>query len=147
MADLVRLLGVKDMINRIRAFQEKFPDRVVAALRVEAEIETTEAKKRTPVYTGPTGPGKPIPGVLRNSVHLDGPHRDGRRIYAAIVAGGAAGAYAIPQHENLEFFHEVGQAKYIESVIMESRPYLAARIAARLRVSTEKFPPSGGATE
>lgn len=130
---VARLLGVSNMTKNIREVAKKFPDRVMQALRVEGEIETTEAKKRTPVYTGPTGPGKPIPGLLRASVHLEGPFREGTRIYAKIVAGGAAGAYAIPQHENLEFFHEVGQAKYIESVIMESRPFMAARLAARLR--------------
>jgi len=133
LADFVRLLGVPEMIKKIREIQKQFPDRVINALRYEAEIEVTEAKKRTPVYTGPTGPGKPIPGLLRASVHQDGPYREGSRIYTRIVAGGAAGAYAIPQHENLEYFHEVGQAKYIESVIMESRPFMAARLVARLR--------------
>lgn len=129
----IRLEGVPEMIRKIREVQKLYPDRVKQALAVEAEIEVTEAKKRTPVYTGPTGPGKPIPGLLRASVHQDGPHREGHRIYTKIVAGGAAGAYAIPQHENLEYFHEVGQAKYIESVILESRPFMAARIVARLR--------------
>jgi hypothetical protein len=133
LADVVRLMGVPEMIKKIKDIQKQFPDRVVKALRMEGEIEVTEAKKRTPVYVGPTGPGKPIPGLLRASVHLEGPFREGTRIYAKIVAGGAAGAYAIPQHENLEFFHHVGQAKYIESVIMESRPYMAARLAARIR--------------
>ena len=131
--DFVGLSGVSKMLATIKQVQKSFPDRVVGAMRMEGEIETTEAKKRTPVYTGPTGPGKPIPGVLRNSVHLDGPHREGRKIWMRIMAGGEAGAYAIPQHENLEYFHEVGQAKYIESVVMESRPFMAARIAARLK--------------
>jgi len=130
---VVRLLGVTDMKAKLRDIAQKFPDRVMQALRMEAEIEATEVKKRTPVYTGPTGPGKPIPGLLRSSVHVEGPFREGHRIWAAVVAGGAAGAYAIPQHENLEFFHEVGQAKYLESVIMESRPFMAARLTARLR--------------
>lgn len=125
--------GVREWAAKVRSYAKKFPDRVGAALRQETEIETTEAKRRTPVYVGPTGPGKPIPGLLRASVHAEGPFREGSRIYCKIVAGGAAGAYAIPQHENLWYFHTVGQAKYIESVIMEARNYIAGRVATRIR--------------
>jgi hypothetical protein len=46
--------------------------------------------------------------------------------------GGASVLYAIFVHENLENFHPIGQAKFLESVINESRSYMAARIAARL---------------
>lgn len=123
-----------EMVARIKKFKEKFPQVVMQAMRVEAEIEATEVRKRTPVYTGPTGPGKPIPGLLRGSVRVEGPVREGNAITVYIVAGGAAEDYAIPQHENLDYFHEVGQAKYIESVIMESRPYMAARIAKRIDI-------------
>ena len=35
-------------------------------------------------------------------------------------------------HENLDAFHRVGQAKFLESVLVESRPYLAARVARRM---------------
>lgn len=134
--DLWKLNGMSNYTARLRAFAAKFPDRVGAALRVETEIETTEVKKRTPVYVGPTGPGKPVPGLLRASVHAEGPFRRGNRtIYCRIVAGGAAGAYAIPQHENLWYFHRVGEAKYMESVVMESRNYIAARVAARLKAT------------
>lgn len=135
MADGVSMNGVKGVVAKLRAFAKKFPDRVGAALRQETEIETTEAKRRTPVYVGPTGPGKPVPGLLRASVHAEGPFREGSRIYCQIVAGGAAGAYAIPQHENLSYFHRIGQAKYIESVVMESRNFIAARVAKRLKAT------------
>ena len=133
MADVFRLLGVDTMKANLRMAQTLFPDQMARALKAEGEIETTEAKKRTPVYVGPTGPGRPIPGLLRDSVHLEGPFHEGRRISVKIVAGGAAGAYAIPQHEIEEYFHVVGQWKYIESVIMESRSRMAARLAQRLR--------------
>lgn len=131
-----RVSGVGNVVAKLRAFAKKFPDRVGAALRHETEIEATEAKKRAPVYVGETGPGKPIPGLLRASIHAEGPYRKGlRTICCQIVAGGAAGAYAIPQHERLDWFHKVGQAKYIESVVMESRQYIASRVAARLRAT------------
>lgn len=129
------LESAREMARKLRDVAKRYPDLVTKALRIEAEIEATEVKKRTPVYTGPTGPGKPIPGLLRGSVHVRGPFREGRRIYAIIVAGGAAGAYAWPQHEHLDWYHEIGQAKYIESVIMESRQYMGARIARRVQLA------------
>lgn len=129
----MKMKGAEAMSNKLRRFQAQFPQKVKAALFIETEIETTEAKKRTPVWTGPTGPGYPIPGLLRASVHTEGPFQQGNRIWAMIVAGGAAGAYAWRQHEELEWFHTVGQAKYIESVIMESRPFILNRVAVRLK--------------
>jgi hypothetical protein len=47
--------------------------------------------------------------------------------------GGAAEAYAIVQHENLEFHHTTGEAKFLESVLNESRPFMAQRIAKRIK--------------
>lgn len=130
------LSGVNEMIAKLRMFKQKFPQLVADAMKAEMEIEVEECKKRCPVYTGRLGPGYPIPGVLRDSIHLEGPFIDGANINSEIVAGGEAGAYAIPQHENLEYFHTIGQAKYIESVIMESRSYIAERIAKRIDIST-----------
>jgi hypothetical protein len=125
-------LGVSAMVAKLRAIQAQFPDRVAAALSAEVEIEVTECKHRCPVYVGPPGKGKPLPGVLRGSIHQEGPFREGRRVWTTIVAGGPAGAYAIPQHEHLDWLHAVGQAKYIEGPLLEARPFLAARFAARL---------------
>lgn len=98
------------------------PGIVGPALRAESEIEATEAKLRTPVNTG----------VLRNSIHVEGPYQRGQRISCDIVAGGAAAEYAIIVHEDLEAHHTVGQAKYIESVINESAPHIAERLAVRI---------------
>ena len=46
--------------------------------------------------------------------------------------GGPAAGYAIYVHEDLGAFHPVGDAKFMESVLNESRPFLAKRIAARV---------------
>lgn len=110
------------MKARLLAIGQKYPDRVGAALRVETEIESTEVKRRTPVDSG----------NLRASIHVEGPIRDGKRVWTKIVAGGPAAPYAIFVHEDTETHHKVGQAKFLESVIMEARPFLAARVAKRL---------------
>lgn len=106
----------------------KYPDVLAQALRAETEVETTEVKRRTPVDTG----------TLKGTIHAEGPFRQGRRIYATIVAGGPAAPYAIYVHEDPDAHHPVGQWKYIESVLMESRAYFAQRVARRAQLTQVK---------
>jgi len=93
------------------------------ALREEAEIEMTEAKQRTPVDTG----------ALRGSGRVEGPETNADEVSVTLGFGGPAAPYALHVHENLEAFHKVGQAKYLESVLIESQPYMADRVAKRLK--------------
>lgn len=113
------------MRRNVRHVKERLPDQVEAAMHVEGQIETTEVKRRTPVDKGP----------LRGSVHLIGPIREGRRIYFIIAAGGPAAPYAYWVHEDPDALHRVGQWKFIESVIVESRPHFPRRIARRIKLS------------
>jgi Bacteriophage HK97-gp10, putative tail-component len=115
-------INTQELRRRLQRAQERIPQAVAQALYQEAEIDATEVKKRTPVLTG----------NLRASVHVVGPERKGTKTSVEIVAGGPAAPYAIYVHENLESFHHVGQAKFIESVIMETRPNFMARIAKRI---------------
>lgn len=119
------LKGGAEMRARLKRLAEKFPDEVARAIYMETEVEVKEVKMRTPVDRG----------TLRSTVHQVGPFRDGRNIYTFIAAGGPAAPYAIYVHEDLNAIHKVGQAKFIESVIMESRPYLGARIAKRIELN------------
>lgn len=116
------------MRAKLSRLAKRFPDEVGRALFIETEIESKEVKRRTPVDKGP----------LRASVHVEGPNRSGsgyRTIGTAIVAGGPSAPYAVYVHENLEAYHAVGQAKFIESVIMEVRPHMAARVARRIELN------------
>ena len=89
-------------------------------------VELTECKKRTPVDTG----------ALRASEHVEGPTREGRKVSVAIVAGGPAAPYALTVHEDLEANHpRGGQAKYIESTLNESAPYIGERVAKRIEIN------------
>lgn len=114
--------GANEMVERLKDIAKKFPDRVAAAIYQEAQIEMTESKRRVPIDTG----------VLRASGFVAPPERNGNHISVTLSYGGAADHYAIVQHENLEFHHKHGQAKYLESVLNESRSYMAARIAKRV---------------
>lgn len=116
--------NTKEAEARLRELVEKFPKTALRAVREEAEIEMTEAKKRTPVDTG----------ALRASGYVDGPAYDvDGDIVVRYGFGGPSAPYALQVHEDLEAFHKVGQAKFLESVLRESGPHMAQRVAERIR--------------
>lgn len=126
--------GAVEMVTKLRDLAKKFPDRVASAIYEEAQVEMLESKRRCPVSPTPAPRGV-VPGTLRASGMVHEPDREGRMIAVVMSYGGpGSGAedYAIPQHENLEYFHTTGQAKYLESVLNESQPYMSARIARRI---------------
>lgn len=110
------------IIARIRTIQKSVPQQIASALFIELQIEATESRKRTPVDTG----------NLRASTMVTDPVIDGDKISCSIVVGGVAAPYAVHVHENLEAYHPVGMAKFLESVLFESRPFMAARVAKRV---------------
>lgn len=110
---------------RLQRLADRMPNEVARALYQEMEIEATESKRRTPVDTG----------ALRSSIHVDEPIVKGRDISVSMVAGGPAAPYAVQVHEDLDAYHPVGQAKFIESTLNEARPFLAQRIAKRIELS------------
>jgi hypothetical protein len=78
--------------------------------------------RRTPVDTG----------ALKGSHETSKPEQGGGDVSVTITVGGPAAPYAVPVHENLDAHHKVGQAKFLESTIMESRSSMAERIARRI---------------
>lgn len=110
------------MIAKIRTIQRSVPQQIAAALYVECQIEATESKKRTPVDSG----------NLRASTMVTDPVITKDGISCSIVVGGVAAPYAVYVHENLEALHDVGQAKFLESTLLESRQFMAARVAKRV---------------
>jgi hypothetical protein len=115
----ISVAGMEQAERAIARLIRRLPEVAQRAMREEAEIEMTEAKKRTPVDTG----------VLRDSGKVEQYGEFGVRW----SFGGAAMAYAVYVHENLDVYHPVGQAKFLESVLMESTPYLPARIGRRMQ--------------
>lgn len=127
--------GVAEMRAKLRQIANKFPDRVASAIYMEAQIEMTEAKRRTPVDVNYAhGRIPPHPGQLRASGLVARPVREGRNISVTMSFGGAAQDYAIHVHENPDALHPVGQWKYLESVLDESQPHMAARISRRVHL-------------
>lgn len=106
--------------------RKNYPNKVGNALYSVMGVEKTEVIRRTPKLSG----------ELRSTIKLIGPSDNGKTITVVIVAGGPDAPYAMIVHEDLEAFHNVGQAKYLESVIMESRAFIGRRVAAKLDIAT-----------
>lgn len=115
----LEIRGLDEMNRRLEAIARANVEAAKEALRTEAEVEMTEAKERTPVRTG----------ALRSSVRVE-PSEDGLEL--KLKFGGTAAPYAVEVHENLGAFHHVGQAKFLESVLLESAPFLPERVARRM---------------
>jgi HK97 gp10 family phage protein len=110
--------GVREMIANMERLARDTRRAKQRALTKFANIEMTEMKKRTPVATG----------TLRDSGIVDPPTWNGDTVTVTLGFGGAAEQYAIYVHEDLEAFHPVGQAKFVESVLNESERYFESRI-------------------
>lgn len=121
---------------KITAIQKEFPDRIASAIKVEAEIEMTEAKRRTPVWNPARSvPKGTVPGLLRASGHVGEPYFDGNKVAVDLIFGGnGAEEYAFYVHEDLDADHAIGEAKFLESTLMESAPYMPERLARRLKL-------------
>lgn len=110
-----------DKLKRQLDKRPKLATMIGKAILAETRIEAKESMRRTPVDMGP----------LRASTEVLGPFYD-NGIYCQIHVGGPSAPYAVYVHENLEAHHPIGQAKFLESTIAESRPFMAARVAKRL---------------
>lgn len=132
------LRGDDAMIRKMRQIADKFPQHTGAAMYQEGQIEMTESKKRCPVSPTPAPKGV-VPGTLRASGRVSEPNYEGRNITVTLSYGGGAVDYAVIQHENPDYFHTTGQWKYLESVLNESRPHMAARLARRIHLNKMKI--------
>lgn len=89
------------------------------ALYQGGSVIMTEAKKRAPVDVG----------TLRNSGYVTLPRTDSDGTFVEVGFGGAAKAYAVKQHEELGYNHDVGQAKYLENAISAMEGQVRDRVA------------------
>ncbi|MEE9359079.1 MAG: HK97 gp10 family phage protein [Hyphomicrobium sp.] len=122
MAD--KILGERELRRNLAAIAREAPEEVGQALFQEAQIEATESRRRTPVEFG----------TLRDSHDVKDPVFSGDNVSVSIEVGGPAAPYGFYVHEDLEAHHELGQAKFLESTIAESRRSLGRRLAKRISV-------------
>jgi hypothetical protein len=122
--------GLDEMKAKARRFPSRFRhDAVLPAGRTEGGIEMRESMRRTPVDRG----------WARDSHRVE-VELIGDRIKISIIAGDdRTASYIIPLHENLDTFHRTGQAKFLESTILESRPYMRERLARRIKANFDRI--------
>ncbi len=70
--------------------------------------------------------------ALRSSGKVGDVRRVGDDVIVELGFGGAAEKYAWVQHENLDYAHKVGSAKYLEIPLMAAVNDMAARIGQQL---------------
>jgi len=115
-------LRVATVTKNLKKLERKNPRSVATALYQEGLELMAESMRRTPVETG----------TLQKTHRTALPKWRGPFVEVAIPAGGSKAPYAVPVHERLDVFHNPGQAKFLESTILESAPHLLARIGERL---------------
>src|SRR5262245_33217134 len=112
------------MQRKIQNIARKFPRQAGNALFEEMdEVERPESMERTPVLTGD----------LRDSHVTYGPVIRKNVIWVEIRVGENLD-YAVKVHEDLEAHHPHGQAKFLESTLRESAPFMLRRVAARIKL-------------
>jgi hypothetical protein len=119
-----RLTGAREMEKRfVRSAKGQATKEFARAAFQELQyVELPEIKRSTPVDKGP----------LRGSEKVTEPEVHGFRIWLSIVAGGPAAPYAYWVHEDPEALHAIGGWKFIERPLLESAPFMGARIARRI---------------
>lgn len=128
----VFIKNIPKVIGNMKKLEKGVSLQAAAALYQEALIEQKESMKRTPVDVRKGGSGG---GTLRDSHETSAPYYKGKFLNVDISVGGPAAPYAVVQHEDMSFLHKVGQAKFLESTIMESAPYMLARLAKRIKLN------------
>lgn len=118
---ILKVRGMSRLEQNIKKLQQQYPKRVANAMLAEARVELKEARRRTPVDTGELRASGFVAQTITRS-----------KIETEI---GFDTPYAIFVHEDLEANHpRGGQAKFLESVLRESAPHMADRLARRLRL-------------
>lgn len=89
---------------KLEMLQRKKGRPIGAGLRMVAEEIASDVRR--------SRPGKGVPkdkGILAASIEVQQP----QPMVVQLVAGGQAIAYALVQHERLDFHHELGEARYL----------------------------------
>lgn len=127
--------GWQQMRENLQRCGRNLPRMVIKAAYAEMAIEMKESMRRTPVEFG----------TARASHVLRKPFQ-GSGFWVIVIEVGAGGAegYIIPLHENLDADHpNGGQAKFLESTLHESAPYMNQRIANRVRANFDEILSNG----
>lgn len=138
----VSLRGDKLKQQLVR-LKDAFPMRIIGqALKEEAVAIAWDSISMTPIRTG----------NLRRSHRIIGPYQSEGYVHVSIGVGGGPGSgnlegngtnelpvwYAVNVHENLDSYHPVGQAKFLETAVNTVGRGFQQRVGARIRELMEE---------
>lgn len=122
--DVLEVKGDKEMLARVKDIAAKAPEEVKASMYRFCEKIMTAAKDfYVPVDLG----------ALKNSGTVELPKKEGDGFSVKLYFGGTTAPYALVQHENLHYSHNVGEAKYLERPIKSFAPQLLTHIVREVR--------------
>jgi hypothetical protein len=93
-----------------------------------------DAQDVAPVGGGEHSPRDPAPGTLKGSATSEPATIEGDKIEKVI---GFNTEYAAVQHENLEFGHDQGQAKYLSDPMKAKQDKFAPYVAGKVKAAVE----------
>jgi hypothetical protein len=127
----VRIRGLEIAARKIELLARVGGEELVSGMRVIGEEIMTDVKA--------SRPGAGIPkdeGTLAGSGRVTGPKPDD---VVRVSFGGAAAPYALKQHEELQYRHALGEARYLVRALERwargSRPVDALRRVAKATVA------------
>ncbi len=82
-------------------------------------------------------------GTLRSSGYVALPKVDKTKVVQHLGYGGAASAYALVQHERLDYKHTRGQAKYLELPAIRHAPEISGLVTTELREALKRSAKKG----
>jgi hypothetical protein len=101
----IRIRNTAEVARKIEALARAGGDNLISGMRVVGETIMTDVKASRP------GSGVPVDtGALRASGRVSGPDSGGT---VTLSFGGAAAPYGLRQHEELNYRHPVGEARYL----------------------------------
>ena len=125
-----RVKGEKAVARKLATLSRVIPSETAAALYQEALQITKWSMARTPRQFG----------ALRDSHEVSAPRWRGKTLQVDIQVGGPTAPYAKIVHERTDLRHrppygQGGQAKFLESALLDATPGLRQRIAKRIKMN------------
>ena len=118
----VELVGTENLQRLLMQGQRNAVPLLASALYEEAEKIMRVSKDLVPVDEG----------TLMGSGHVQAPNVGATDVEVEFGYGGAAKAYALIQHERMDYNHRTGQAKFLEQPTLEAAIGMGARLARHL---------------
>jgi hypothetical protein len=122
----VKITGGRELVAKLSALADngRVGHAAGAAIYQEGEAIMARSKEEfVPVDLG----------ALRSSGHVQMPEVSGNKATVEMGYGGPSAPYALEQHEEMGYGHEVGGAKYLERPLLEAVPGMPERLGARMR--------------